>query len=437
MLKLYNSLSQKIEDFKPIRVDNVTMYVCGPTVYGDIHIGNARPVIFFDVVKRYLNYKGHKVTFVSNITDVDDKIIDKAKELKQPESVITQEYTKRFIDMSLAIGSSLPDLMPKATQYVPQMIKYIGDLIDQGFAYVRPSGVYFRVTKVKDYGILSKQNMDKLNEGVRIKLVTEKENPRDFSVWKTTADGLVFDSPWGKGRPGWHTECAVMNHEIFKGEIDIHGGGTDLKFPHHENEIAQTVVHDHHNLARVWMHVARLDINKVKMSKSLGNVFLVKDVIKEFDALAFRLLIIGHHYRQKINYSHDLMVQFATEYDKIVRALKKSVLMMSLAGIEIGVADSDFIGKFKKYMDDDFNIPNVMTLAYEIIKQMNKQRDVKLIANLYQTLVEMLKVLGVMPKIKIKQETLALYLIWQQARVDKDFTKADQLRVELAEQGWM
>ncbi len=437
MLKIYNSLSSKTETFKPIHEHQVTMYVCGPTVYGDIHLGNARPVIFFDVVKRYLKYSGYEVQLVSNITDVDDKIIEKAKELKFKEKQLTDLYTKNFIDMTLVLNSFLPDFMPKATAFIPQMISYIEDLVREGFAYVRPSGVYFRVASDPDYGVLNKQNMDELSQGVRITLEEEKENPRDFSIWKTSDDGLSFDSPWGKGRPGWHTECAVMNREIFGGEIDIHGGGADLKFPHHENEIAQTVVHDHHHLAKTWMHVARLDINNIKMSKSTGNISLVKDLILDYNPLAFRLLMVGHHYRQPINYSDDLMVQFSKEYDKIERALKKAFLTMSLEDIAEHIGIKSYIDQFKEFMNDDFNIPNVMTLVYEIIKSMNKEKDTENLASLFHTAKEILTVLGVMPTFNMNESTLNLYREWEQARSNKDFIRADQLRSELTEQGWM
>ena len=437
MLKLYNSLTNTIEPFESIQPKKVSMYVCGPTVYGDIHLGNARPVIFFDVLKRYLNFIGYDVLLVSNITDVDDKIIEKAKELNVKESVLTNTYTKHFIEMTLSLGSALPDMMPKATEYVLQMIEYIEELIKKGYAYAAPSGVYFRVGKVNDYGILSKQNMDELSQGVRITLDEDKEDPRDFSIWKVTNDGISFDSPWGKGRPGWHTECAVMNHEIFGKEIDIHGGGTDLKFPHHENEIAQTVVHDHHHLARVWMHVGRLDVNDVKMSKSLGNITLVKDLLQDYDPFAFRLLTINHHYRQPINYTEDLMVQFAKEYDKIKRSLKKAFLAISLANAYTMEVDENQIDIFKSLMDDDFNIPNVITLIYDLLKQMNKAKDSKYLSVLYQTTKTILEVLGIMPQYELSDETLILYRAWEDARNDKDFSRADQLRDQLTERGWM
>ena len=437
MLKLFNTLTQQIETFHSIKPNQVTMYVCGPTVYGDIHLGNARPVIFFDVFKRYLTFIGYDVFYVSNITDVDDKIIEKAKELHIKESILTDEYTKRFINMSLALGSILPDEMPKATLFIPHMIDYIKELIDQGFAYAKPSGVYFRVNKAEGYGKLSGQNIDELSSGVRITLDEDKEDPKDFSIWKNTEDGLCFDSPWGKGRPGWHTECAVMNHEIFGGEIDVHGGGTDLKFPHHENEMAQAIVHDHHHLAKYWMHVGRLDVDMVKMSKSLGNIVLVKDLIETVDPFAFRLLMIGHHYRQPIHYSEELMMQFSKEYDKIKRALKKAFLTLSLANKTRFSAHKDYLNQFKSWMNDDFNIPNVMTLVYELVKMLNKEKDVETIGPIYETLRIILEILGIMPRFEIEDETLVMYRNWNDARERKDFERADQIRRQLAEQGWV
>ena len=437
MIKIYNSLTQTIAPFKTITPKRVTMYVCGPTVYGDIHLGNARPVIFFDVVKRYLSHVGYDVLLVSNITDVDDKIIDKAKELNVKEDQITKQYTDAFIEMTSSLGSALPDIMPRATQYVTNMIEYIHELIDKGYAYIRPSGVYFRVSKVSEYGILSKQNIQELNQGVRITLEDDKEDPRDFSIWKTTDEGLRYESPWGYGRPGWHTECAVMNHEIFNGEIDIHGGGTDLKFPHHENEIAQTLAHDHHHIARYWMHVGRLDVNDTKMSKSLGNITWVKDLIQVYDPLAFRFLMIGHHYRMPINYSEELMSQYDKEYDKIKRSLKKAFLSVSIAKAFTLDIDHEMMDSFYSLMNDDFNTPNVVTLIYDLLKLMNKEKDVMRLAVLYQTTKTILEILGIMPRYELSDDTLSLYKAWEQARHDKDYARADQLRDQLSERGWM
>jgi cysteinyl-tRNA synthetase len=437
MLKLYNTLTQQIERFEPLTKNQVSMYICGPTVYGDIHLGNARPIIFFDVLKRYLRFIGYDVLLVSNITDVDDKIIEKAKAIHVSEKTLTDEYTKRFVDMTLALGSILPDEMPKATAFVPHMIRYIQDLIDGNHAYVKPGGVYFRVKNVSDYGILSKQNIEELSQGVRVTLEEEKEDPRDFTIWKTTEEGMSFDSPWGRGRPGWHTECAVMNHEIFGAEIDIHGGGADLKFPHHENEIAQTVVHDHHHLAKYWMHVARLDLNEEKMSKSLGNIVLVKDLIEVVDPLAFRLLMINHHYRQPIHYSDDLMTQFEKEYDKIKRTLKKAFLTLSLEKVSQTEINVNYINQFKQHMNDDLNIPNVMSLVYEMIKELNKEKEVLQLSSVFYTLKIILDILGIMPRFYIEDQTLILYRNWADARENKDYDRADSLRKQLVKQGWM
>lgn len=437
MLKIYNTLTQQKEIFKPIHKNLVNMYVCGPTVYGDIHLGNARPIIFFDVVKRYFTHLGYEVNYVSNITDVDDKIIDKAKELKVSESELTETYTKNYLDMSVKVGSKLPNHMPKATDYVSQMITYIDELIQNGDAYQKDSGVYFRVRNVNDYGILSKQNIDELNEGVRITLDQDKEDPRDFSVWKNTTDGLSFDSPWGKGRPGWHTECAVMNHSIFKGEIDIHGGGADLKFPHHENEMAQTVAHDNHHLARFWMHVGRLDINQEKMSKSLGNITLVKDLILTVNPLAFRLLMVSHHYRQPINYSDELMQQFVREYDKIERNLKKVFLSMKLNGLSQGKPLIDKLNQFHGFMEDDFSTPNVMTIIQDLMKQLNKETDEKVKVDIYETMSVILRILGVMPDFHMSDGLIDTYRKWEEARLQKDYQKADELRGVLLNEGWI
>ncbi len=437
MLKIYNTLTNQVESFKTVKPKKVNMYVCGPTVYSDIHIGNARPVIFFDVVKRYLTHRGYKVYYVSNITDVDDKIIDRAKALGITEEALTNIYTDHFLDMHKRVGSMLPDFMPKATDYITSMIEYIDDLVKNEYAYQTSQGVYFRVSKIDDYGILSNQDLNALSEGVRVDLDPEKENPRDFSLWKKTDDGLRFSSPWGNGRPGWHTECAVMNHDIFDEEIDIHGGGADLRFPHHENEIAQTEAHDHHHLAKYWMHVGRLDVDQVKMSKSLGNITLVKDMVETYHPLAFRLFMIAHHYRQPINYSIEVMNEYAGIYDKIVRNLKKAYLSLSLEGFKKGDIDRSVMDEFTAMMDDDFNTPNVVTLIYDLIKQLNKASNNEYRLTLYTTIQEILLILGLMPAFELEDEIIMTYKDWQSARQQKNFSLADELRGKLTEQGWI
>ncbi|MFP4186794.1 MAG: DALR domain-containing protein, partial [Acholeplasmataceae bacterium] len=297
--------------------------------------------------------------------------------------------------------------------------------------------IYFRVGKISDYGTLSQQDIEALNEGVRIALDDEKEDPRDFSIWKKTTEGLNYDSPWGAGRPGWHTECAVMNHELFDGEIDIHGGGSDLKFPHHENEIAQTVAHDGHHLARFWMHVGRLSIESVKMSKSLGNITLVKDLIRAYDPLVFRLFMISHHYRQPIDYSQDLMDQFVRVYDRIVRTLKKTLLVLERANTPPGMFIDAYGKAFIGHMDDDLNTPNAITVVHEIVKDMNKEKDLQRQADLYRTLSGILDVLGVMPELGFEESILKTYEAWENARANKDYRTADRLRQDLMDKGWL
>lgn len=435
MLKIYNSLTSKIEEFKTIKPNYVSMYVCGPTVYDEIHIGNARPVIFFDVIKRYLTFRNYEVKYVSNVTDVDDRIVEKAIEQKQSEKRIAATYFNKFLEISNIIGSDRPDLMPKATDYIDSMIEYIDNLIKKGYAYQTDSGVYFRVHKIPEYGMLSKQNIDALNEGVRIELEQEKEDPRDFNLWKKTKIGVQYKSPWGDGRPGWHTECAVMNHDVFGEKIDIHGGGTDLKFPHHENEIAQSIAHDDHHLANYWLHVGRVDVDQVKMSKSLGNSLFVTDLVKTYDPMVFRLFIVSHHYRQPINYHSQLTEQFAKEYDKIKRAMIKASLVLKLSNLKPEEQDDEIINKMSTFMDDDFNTPNVMTLVYEIVKNMNKETDGQRLGILLKTVQTILDILGVKVDFDVSDESVEIYQGWQDARLNKDFEKADGLRQELIKRG--
>lgn len=435
-LKIYNTLTQSLEPFHPIHPPKVNMYVCGPTVYDNIHIGNARPVIVFDAVKNILIEFGYQVHMVSNITDVDDKIIEKAKALNISEKALTDKYTKAFKDMTMLLGSKLPDEMPKATAYISQMISYIETLQKNGFAYETQDGLYFRVHKVSDYGVLSKQKQDQLETAVRVDLDQQKEHPNDFSIWKKTTDGIHFDSPWGPGRPGWHTECAVMNHEIFGHEIDIHGGGSDLKFPHHENERAHAAAHDQHGLAKYWMHNGRLDLNAEKMSKSLGNIILVKDLKKE-DLAAFRMLILAHHYRQPISYSEHLF----DEYVKIYRNISKKIKMASLE-LKSNRVESDIINENIKVetlniLSRDFDIPNVITLLYKEIKTLNKTGISIDKAILINSINWQLKMLGIQINQDITNEDIDVFQAWKSARANKSYDIADELRNKLTEKGYL
>ena len=436
-LVIYNSLTNKMEEFKPINGNKVNMYVCGPTVYGYIHIGNARPVIFYDMLRRYLAFSGYDVTYASNITDVDDKIINKAISDNTTEKVVAKMFEDAYWDSVDKVGSSKPDLIPHATDYINEMIELIEDLIQKGYAYVSDGDVFFRVSKIKDYGCLSNQQIEELNSGARISVDDKKENPLDFALWKKTEVGIKWDSPFGAGRPGWHTECVVMNHKLFGDVIDIHGGGMDLKFPHHENEIAQAEAAYGTHLAKYWIHVGRLDLNGVKMSKSLGNVIYVKDIDNTHDGMVLRCLILFSPYRQMIPYSMDLFNQYAKEYDKWVRAYKQCLFELQYKGLLSDSVDSSDIDEFKKYMDDDFNVQNVLTLINNIVKAMNtslRAKDYDTLALKLHTLEVILDVLHINLFVdKMTEEELAVYKEWQEARLNKDFEKADIARAKLVE----
>jgi cysteinyl-tRNA synthetase len=435
-MKIYNSLTDKKEEFKTLKEGKVNMYVCGPTVYNYIHIGNARPVVFFDIVKRYLVYKGYEVTYASNITDVDDKIINRAIEEKVTEKEIVDKFaTQYFVDCA-NLGSNKPDVIPYATNYINQMVNYIKNLEDTGYAYYNDGNVYFRISKIDDYGILSNQRKEDLIAGARIDVEDKKESPLDFTLWKNTDVGIKWDSPWGKGRPGWHTECCVMIDDIFKGEIDIHGGGTDLKFPHHENEIAQANASGHNHLSKYWMHVGRLQIDNQKMSKSEGRTIWVKDLIQNYPYQAFRLFILSSHYRQPINYTDEIINQYNKEWEKISKAYKQAYVSLVMDD-KLSKEYSEDIKEFETYMDDDFNTPNVLMLINNVIKKINtKVRSKEDFSADFNTLDVILNTLGIIPnKPEIDNEAKEVYKNWNNARINKDFEAADKYRNILIEKG--
>ena len=434
-LQIYNTLTKSLETFEPIHQGSVSMYVCGPTVYGDIHIGNARPVIFFDVVKRVLEEIGYHVNYVSNITDVDDKIIEKAKSEGISEAQLTTQYIEAFQTMVKALGSDLPDMMPKATDYISQMIHYITTLIDMGYAYETEQGVYFRVNRINAYGELSKQKREALEQAVRVDLDQGKEHPNDFSIWKKTTDGLNYHSPWGEGRPGWHTECAVMNHEIFEGMIDIHGGGSDLMFPHHENERAQALAHDQHGLATYWMHNARLDIENQKMSKSLGNVIYVKD-LSDLQKQAFRLLILAHHYRQPIQYSSQLLEQYEKNYQTLLKKLRMTKLELTASNEMHKSRDASYQSRIIDALLQDFHTAQVVTIIFEMQKTLNKTQDTKEKAALLNTFEWLLPIIGLNLDLNISDD-VKTYLSWQEARNSQNYREADIYRNQLMEKGYI
>lgn len=434
---LYNSLSNKIEEFKTIQPNKVTMYVCGPTVYNYCHIGNIRPVVVYDMLRSYLSFLGYDVTYVSNVTDIDDKIIQQAIQENKTEKEIASFYERAYFEAVSLVGSEKPDIIPHATDYIGEMIDFIQELIAKGYAYEVDGDVFFRVNRIKDYGCLSKQVSEDLTLGARISINEKKENPLDFSLWKRTETGIKWDSPFGSGRPGWHTECVVMNHHIFKGEIDIHGGGMDLKFPHHENEIAQSEALYNHHLARYWMHVGRVDFEGQKMSKSLHNVILVKDLANTRNGMIMRMILLFTPYRNNFSYSEQVFASFEKTFDKWQRAYKQGLYELQLASNQNNELDLKDIQSFKEYMNQDLNVQNVMMLIEAIVKELNvavRAKDIEAIALKWNSLNKILEIMRISLFVdKMTELQLETYKSWLMARADKDFAKADIYRERLVE----
>lgn len=442
-MKIFNSYTNKLEEFIPIHKGNVNMYVCGPTVYNYIHIGNARPVIFFDTVRNYFEFRGYKVKFVSNFTDVDDKIITKAIELEVTEREITEKYIAAFLTDVEKVNSSTDYIKPRVTEYMDHIIEYIGILIDKGFAYKVDGDVYFRVGNVKDYGALSNRKIDDLIVGARIEINNKKENPLDFTLWKKTKVGIQFDAPFGRGRPGWHTECVAMIDDVFGEQIDIHGGGSGLMFPHHENEIAQSKVLNNHSLAKYWMHNGLLNIGESKMSKSEGEVILVKDL--DVNPNGFRLFTLSTHYRSPINYTDEALDVYVKEWEKILRTYSALFLKLDLNDKldSSSKIDPDLLDIYKEFlaaMDNDFNTANAITAMQNLNKKSNQllrsnaEDEVLLSAlNLFN---DFFKVLGLKTnKKRLTKEDKKTYLLWNKARTEKDFDSADKYRSILQQKG--
>ena len=447
MIKIYNSLTNKLEEFIPIKENEVSMYVCGPTVYNNLHIGNARPVIFFDTVSRFFKYLGYKVTYVSNFTDIDDKIIKKAMEENVSEKEISTRYIKAVLNLYHRLNCLPHDANPKVTENMDGIIAFINKMVENGGAYAIDGDVYFDVAKIKEYGILSGQTVENLLNGVRIENNDKKHNPIDFTLWKTTDAGVKWDSPWGPGRPGWHTECVVMIDNIFKGKIDIHGGGNDLKFPHHDNEIAQSLCVNNHMIANYWIHNGRVDLAGEKMSKSLGNIIWADDLLNEIGAPVFRLMMLNVPYRQLLNYKEELVNGSKADYEKIRRPFISAYRKLELLG-ETNI-DEDYyhdfndnsvkevVDEFVESMSNDFNTANAITAIIKMTKLINtelRQREVRryYLFDCFKGLKSMLWVLGISVEVmKLSNDDLNLVKEWLNAKSNKDFEKADKLREEI------
>ena len=430
-MKLYNTLSRKKEEFVPVEEGKVRMYVCGPTVYNYIHIGNARPMIVFDTVRRYFEYKGYDVNYVSNFTDVDDKIIKEAQ-----------------TDMA-GLNVKEATTHPKATEEIDGMIEMIQTLIDKGYAYAVNGTVYYRTRKFEGYGKLSKKNLDDLSAGIRIAVSDEKEDPMDFVLWKPKKEGEPsWPSPWGDGRPGWHIECSVMSKKYLGEEIDIHAGGEDLIFPHHENEIAQSEAANGKPFAKYWLHNGFLNIDNVKMSKSLGNFFTVREISEKYDLQVLRFFMLSAHYRSPLNFSADLMAASKNGLERILTAVER---LEGIQGTDAAMSDEEkavmsqveaLVKKFEDSMEDDFNTADAISAIFELVKLANVHVTAESCAELAEavrsTIKKLCDVLGIITEREeelLDEDIEKLIEERQAARKAKNFARADEIRDQLASQG--
>lgn len=430
-MRIYNSLTDKLEEFKPIREGKVSMYVCGPTVYNYVHIGNMRPAITFDMVRNYLEYLGYEVTYASNFTDINPKIIKAAEELGITEREVANKFIAAYLKDLEDYQCGKIDVHPTVLENLDNIYTFIQKLIEKGYAYEVDGDVYFRVNKIKDYGCLSNNTLDELESGARLEIDEKKEDPLDFALWRKSIEGEHFTSPWGEGIPGWHTECVVMINSIFGEKIDIHGGGVDLKFPHHENEIAQSMALNNNHLANYWMHNGHINVEGVKMSKSLGNFILAKDFIKNSKANIVKLAMFKTHYRLPFNIKEELFKECGLLDDKIYNTLKQANLQIQVNNITINQVKQD--ENINKIMDEDFNTPNLITYLLELIKELNTAlRNKGEISLLYDKINLIINILGLHYDLKIlSEDDKKTYQEWLKAKENKDYTKADELRKTL------
>ena len=443
-MKIFNSMNQKVEEFKPLHPNEVHMYVCGPTVYNYPHIGNARPIVVFDTLRRTFQAIGYNVKMVSNYTDVDDKIIKVAKECGVSEAEITEKFIDAYNHDRLSLHAAMPDAAPRVTETMDAIIAFIKLLVDKGHAYEMEGDVYFRVNSVESYGKLSNQQIEDLLVGARIDENSKKENPLDFTLWKKTEEGIKWDSPWSVGRPGWHTECVVMINQEFGGEhtIDIHGGGMDLKFPHHENEIAQSRAAYDSPIANYWIHNGMVNIDGEKMSKSLGNVIWAKDMIAKIGGNVLRWVMLSAHYRAPLNINEEAIETAKKELNRVATAMKQAYVKLGLADVMVDETyDEKQLAPFLEAMQDDLNTPNAFAAVFETVKVLNqalrqRESDLQAVKALVRTLEKMMDVLGIeLARLTMSEEDKQLHRQWKAAVKEKDFDTADQYRAKLIEKG--
>ncbi|MGL4821016.1 MAG: cysteine--tRNA ligase [Bacilli bacterium] len=448
MIQIYNSLTRKKETFVPLQEGKVSMYVCGPTVYNYIHIGNARPVIAFDTVRRYFAYRGYDVSFVSNFTDVDDKLIRAAEELKLTVPEVADRFIDAYFESVTALGCNRADVHPSVTEHIDLIVDFIQSLVEKGFAYASQGDVYYRTRKFETYGKLSQQSIDELRVGARIDVGEKKEDPLDFVLWKAAKPGeIAWDSPWGEGRPGWHIECSAMARKYLGDTIDIHAGGQDLTFPHHENEIAQSEALTGKTFANYWMHNGFINIENEKMSKSLGNFILVKDIVEQIPGNVLRFFMLSVHYRQPINFSQALVEQAENGFNRIRNAYTN---VLHRIGTSLNVVDdaaewetkiAAVVGQFEEAMDDDFNTANAITALYELAKLANiyttseQTTDVTMnrLKETFERLVDVLGITLVEEKQLLDADIDALIEERNEARKNRNWKRADEIRDLLKE----
>lgn len=454
MIKIYNTLSQELEEFHPIKEDKVSMYVCGPTVYNYIHIGNARSIVSFDVIRRYFQYRGYEVHFVSNFTDVDDKIIKAAKEEGITTVELADKYIAAYFEDTEALNVKRADHHPRVKDYIPEIISFIEDLIEKDYAYEVDGDIYYRTRAFEDYGKLSNISLEDLREGASERLEAgegaQKEDPTDFALWKAAKkDEVSWESPWGMGRPGWHIECSVMSTELLGDTFDIHGGGLDLTFPHHENEIAQTEAKTGTTFANYWMHNGFVNMDDEKMSKSLGNFVFVHELIKEVNPQIVRYFMASAHYRLPINYTQSTLEEAKTNLQKVRQAYTNISYRLSDAAYELDTDADDLAAfdalerEFQEKMDNDFNAANGFTVVYEMSKLMNKyserehvsQQVLNYYMGRYEEILDIFGIIVHEEEELLDAEVDALIQEREDARASKDFIRADEIRDQLKEEG--
>lgn len=450
-MKIYNSLTRKKEEFVPLEPGKIKMYVCGPTVYNYFHIGNGRTFIVFDTIRRYMEYRGYEVNFVQNFTDIDDKMINKANEENTTVKEIGDKYICEYYKDADGLNIKRASTNPRATEYINEIIEFVSGLIEKGYAYEVNGDVYFRTKKFEGYGQLIGQNLDDLQAGARINIDERKEDPMDFAIWKSQKPGEpAWECPWGLGRPGWHIECSCMAKKLLGETIDIHAGGMDLAFPHHENEIAQSEALTGKKFANYWMHAAFLNVNNQKMSKSLNNFLTARDALKEYDADVIRFLMLSGHYRIQLNFSNDLLESAKASIERLYNAIGNLENLISEVNVEkINDEEVKYLESLDAYrqryiekMDDDFNTADAISVLFDLIRDINSNVGINSSKELCEKALELIRELGLplgilqkTTKGNLEEEIEALIAERQQARKDRNFALADKIRDDLKARG--